>query len=180
MSLRKNWKSYDFRAITAGFGLLVIAVLMLWGTPSWTVQCDRQANRCELMTSSRAFHKTSKSVDLSTIVTAKENCHRGNPSQPCNYTVDLVLHQGRAVAFESISSESSARGLAESIRGFISKPDSKQLRLHNAGDRSFNYVVFVLSGLLVFLGIRKNMQSEQAQESTPSPTRSPAQRAAQT
>jgi hypothetical protein len=179
MSLRSNWKSYDFRAITAGIGLLVIALLMLWGTPTWTIECDRQANRCDLRSSTRALQKTTKSIDLSTIVSARENCHRGNPSKPCNYTVDLVLKQGRAVAFADISKESVAKGLAESIREFIVKRDVKQLRLHNAADRGFNYAVFILSALMVFLGVRKNMQSQQTQEPAPTHSGGSAQHAAQ-
>ncbi len=151
-----SWKSYDYRAVTAGGLMTLLALYMLWTVPKTVLACDRTTNRCDIIHTDRSRATNLSSVDLSSIQSVKEICRRPAQGTDCIYTVDLIAKDGQKAVFSDVDGVSTATRLGETIRTYLRGSDPV-LHLSHTQSRSFEVAVLCLSVLLFALGVRKNL-----------------------
>ncbi len=165
MASGRNWQAYDYRAITAGTLLGLIAVLGMFGATKTTFECDHQTNRCEITVIRKATIRDTRTVDMASVRSVKETCvARNNPAKPCStYSLSLLVGERKELVFSELP-----RPVAEHhrnvIRNFLEDKSLPPLRMAVKGDITFSIGVMILALLMVALGIRKNMQMDESEK----------------
>ncbi len=152
-----SWANYDYRGISAGVILMVLAGVAFWVNPTTTLRCARDTAQCVVVERS-GTSRTERKLALSDMEAARRECDHRLHSGECAYTVALVVRGKGDKVFTDIEGASEALALEAGFNSFLADPAKPFLQLSRHGDRTWVYVLAATGLVLIALGIRKNLQ----------------------
>jgi hypothetical protein len=151
-----NWANYDYRAITAGAALVLLAAIAFWVNPLSVVDCRRDVNQCEVSETS-GFSRSVRGVPLPNVQHARSECERTGRTGECEYAVLLEGKGLREKVMGGLRSSSDAAGIETQINRFLADAGIPGVRVSRHADRTWGYVLLGVGAAFVALGIRKNL-----------------------
>jgi hypothetical protein len=151
---------YDYRAVTAGLILSIIAIAMALGAPSTLFECHRGAGVCEVRSGGILGEKENHRFELAQIEQARKVCHRANASAACAYAVELRMKGRVETIVTNLSNEADATRFEAVIGSYLVNKGQEDMRVEKAAERGYPYGVLVFSLLIVALGVHKNMKDK--------------------
>jgi hypothetical protein len=153
---RSRWQNYDYRAVTAGVIFLAIATIVLLSSPSTSLQCARNEDRCTIVEKSVSATRTT-SLRLKSIERAKKQCDKSKGQSTCDWSVRLVVKGDDGDVFAGIKSEQQAERYVQAVRDFLDGRGPDSMKLSRPADLTPVWILGSAGLLLIVLGIRKNM-----------------------
>ncbi len=150
-----KWQNYDYRAVTAGTLISIIATIVLLSAPARWVTCRRDHAACVLEDVAVVSRK-SQTIPLASIERASRECVRAGKEPECKWSVRLVArgHEGRV--FDGIEEAAESERMVHELNAFL-RGTGDTVELRRPADRTMGWVLLAVGVVLVVLGIRKNL-----------------------